>query len=236
MQLSIALFAGLKDRAGADHITLIDVPQGCTVGDIKRLAGEQFPQLGDLSSVAGVVGEAYAPDSTLVGANDRIALLPPVSGGAGDGDSDDASFCAGVFELSAVDLDVAALERRVWSPRCGAVVTFVGTTRDTHQGEAVERLEYEAFEAMTGPEMGRIFGDCLGKLGPSDGGPARMLCVHRTGTVLVGEPSVLIAVAAPHRAYAFDLCRVLIDDLKLRLPIWKREVLVSGAHWVGDRS
>jgi molybdopterin synthase catalytic subunit len=65
---------------------------------------------------------------------------------------------------------------------------------------------------------------------------ARMLCVHRTGVVGVGEPSVLISVAAPHRAYAFDLCRLLIDGLKDRLPIWKREVLTSGAHWVGDRS
>ena len=137
------------------------------MGDIKRLAGEQFPGLGDLSAVAGVIDEVYAPDSTQVQSSHKLALLPPVSGGEGDPAQEDSDFCAGVFELSAAALDVQALEQRVLSPRCGALVTFVGTTRDTHQGEKVQRLEYEAFEAMTGPEMGRIFADCLDQLGAS---------------------------------------------------------------------
>jgi molybdopterin synthase catalytic subunit len=236
MQLSVHLFAGLRDRAGSQSLILEDVPEGSTLGDIKRLLAQQHPKVGDLSSVAGVIGDAYAPDSTPIRAGDQVALLPPVSGGQGSAAELERSFCAGVFELSREALDVQALEQRVVSPRCGALVTFLGTTRDTHKGERVLRLEYEAFEAMTGPEMGRIFGDCLSQLGESPGGPARMLCVHRTGTVGVAEPSVLISVAAPHRAYAFDLCRLLIDELKARLPIWKREVLSSGAHWVGDRS
>jgi len=236
MQLSVRLFAGLRDRVGSDCLILKDVPEGSTLGEVKQLVAEQFPEVGDLSSVAGVIGHAYAPDSTPVNATDQLAFLPPVSGGQGDAAALEASFCAGVFELSLEPLDVQALEQRILSPRCGAVLTFLGTTRDSHKGEQVQRLEYEAFEAMTGPEMGRIFKDSVAQLGESPGGPARMLCVHRTGVVGVGEPSVLISVAAPHRAYAFDLCRLLIDGLKDRLPIWKREVLTSGAHWVGDRS
>ena len=102
------------------------------------------------------------------------------------------------------------------------------------------RLEYEAFESMTGPEMARIFARCRERFGDVDGTAPqralRMLCVHRTGFVEVGESSVAIAVASPHRAAAFDACRFLIDELKASLPVWKKEFLASGAHWVGDRS
>jgi molybdopterin synthase catalytic subunit len=104
----------------------------------------------------------------------------------------------------------------------------------------VLRLEYEAFEAMAGPEMARIFARCRERFGdPSGAHPQRalrMLCVHRTGSVAVGEVSVAIAVASPHRATAFDACRFLIDELKSSLPVWKKEHLEGGAHWVGDRS
>ena len=120
------------------------------------------------------------------------------------------------------------------------VVVFTGATRDTSRGRAVVRLEYEAFEAMTGPEMGRIFARCRGEHGDPDGArpdrTLRMLCVHRTGVVGVGEPSVAIAVASPHRAAAFEACRFLIDELKRSLPIWKKEVYAGGEEWVGDRS
>ena len=135
-----------------------------------------------------------------------------------------------------VELPDGPHQARVRDPRCGAVVSFVGTTRDTHRGKRVLRLEYEAFEAMTGPEMARIFEDVRARCGSVEGGEPRMLCVHRVGTVGVGEPSVAIVVATPHRDDAFSLARGLIDTLKERLPIWKREVLEDGSHWVGERS
>lgn len=139
----------------------------------------------------------------------------------------------GVLELSAAPLDAAALERRVQHASCGASVCFTGTTRATNRGKDVLRLEYEAFERMTGPEMARIFERCRAEC-PEPG--LRMLVVHRTGVVGVGEPSVVIAVASPHRAGAFAACRFLIDELKRSLPVWKKEFTADGAHWVGDRS
>jgi molybdopterin synthase catalytic subunit len=166
----------------------------------------------------------------------ELALLPPVSGGAPEADA----FELGVFELSAGPLDPGDCQRRVAHPACGAIVLFTGTTRATNREREVVRLEYEAFEAMAGPEMGRIFARCRERFGDVDGRRTerrlRMLCVHRTGTVGVGEPSVVVAVASPHRLQAFEACRFLIDELKRSLPVWKREVYPDGRHWVGDRS
>ena len=109
---------------------------------------------------------------------------------------------------------------------------FTGTTRDTNRGQEVVRLDYEAFHAMAGPEMSRIFEDCAAAQARVGGGDPRldlrMLCVHRTGTVGVGEPSVVIAVASPHRDAAFLAARFLIDTLKERLPVWKKRSTTAG--------
>ena len=142
-------------------------------------------------------------------------------------------YARGVFELARAALDPAAIEARVRHPACGACVAFTGTTRAENRGRRVLRLEYEAFERMTGPEMGRIFERCLAA---QPGAGLRMLVVHRVGVVEVGEPSVVIAVASPHRAEAFAACRFLIDELKRTLPVWKKEFTEGGEHWIGDRS
>ena len=90
---------------------------------------------------------------------------------------------------------------------------------------------------MTGPEMARIFERCRSELAADDAARAlRMLCQHRVGVVEVGEPSVVIAVASPHRDQAFRACRFLIDELKASLPVWKKEFYEGGAHWIGERS
>lgn len=238
MRIEIQLFAALRERAGTDRLVLEDVPEGTTVDGLKSLARAACPALGDLGSVAGVVGTAYARGDTVLRPGDEVALLPPVSGGA-PGPDDDLE--RGVFELAAEPLDVAALQARVAHPSCGAIVLFTGTTREHNRGQDVVRLDYEAFHAMAGPEMGRIFDECRSAHGPASaqGDPRRalrMLCVHRTGTVGVGEPSVVIAVASPHRDAAFGAARFLIDTLKERLPVWKKEVYGDGHHWIGDRS
>ena len=245
MRVSIRLFAALRERAGCDSIDLVDVPAGSTIDDLKRLAVAQLPSLGDLGSVAGVIGTSYARPDAIVAEGDDVAFLPPVSGGAPAPAADDLALAEGVFELSAEPLDVAAIQARVGHPSCGAIVLFTGTTRDTNRGQGVVELDYEAFAEMAGPEMGRIFADCLKAHGP-DSAPEdpdaetrlrlRMLALHRTGVVGVGEPSVVIAVASPHRDAAFLAARALIDTLKERLPVWKKEVYQGGHHWIGDRS
>ncbi|MEM1453461.1 MAG: molybdenum cofactor biosynthesis protein MoaE [Planctomycetota bacterium] len=258
-RIRVRLFAVLRERAGVDEIELNGVPPDATVGAVKALVAERHPELGDLTAVATVVGTAYASPDTALGDADEVALLPPVSGGAPDGDPDGDpgnDVERGVFVLSADPLDPADLQARVAHPSCGGIVVFTGTTRDTNRGQDVAQLDYEAFEEMSGPEMRRIFDDCLREHGPgSQGGGShgegasgegadreevdrrlRMVCAHRVGTVGVGEPSVVIAVASPHRDAAFLAARFLIDTLKERLPVWKKEVYRDGHHWIGDRS
>jgi MoaE-MoaD fusion protein len=125
-------------------------------------------------------------------------------------------------------------------PAFGALAVFTGHTRDFSRGRRVLYLDYEALDEMTGPEMGRIFAEALQNFGPFAGAgaprPLRMLVQHRVGRVAPAEPSVLVGVASPHREAAFSVCRFLLDSLKERLPVWKKECYEDGHHWVGDRS
>lgn len=132
--------------------------------------------------------------------------------------------------LSAKPLDAAALERAVKTDAHGAVVTFLGTTRETSPDDPrpVAALEYEAYESLAVAEMERIADETRERFGPL--GIAMM---HRTGRVALGEPSVAVVVAAPHRGAAFDACRFAIDALKSRVAVWKREVYRDGgAAWI----
>lgn len=246
MRLTVRLYAGLRERAGASALELDDLPEPLDVAGLKRELARRHPALGDLASARGVLGTRYVPDATALADGAEVSLLPPVSGGDPTGDDD--AYERGVFEIRATPLEPAEAEERVAHPSCGAVVTFTGRTRGTNRGKKVVRLEYEAFEEMAGAEMARIYAECRALFGPESARaerpgtePAaerrlRMLTLHRTGVVGVGEPSVVIAVASPHRDAAFRACRFLIDALKERVPLWKREVDESGAAWVGERS
>lgn len=234
MKLEVQLFASLRERAGRSSLSIDALPDGLDVRALKLELQRRHPELGSLGHVRGVLGTNYVADETVLRDGDTLALLPPVSGGAFDSDAD---LARGVFELCSEPIDPALASQRVAHPSCGAVTTFTGLTRDSHHGRTVVRLEYEAFAAMTGPEMQRIFERCRETLAADTAERAlRMLVLHRIGTVEVGQPSVVIAVASPHRDLAFRACRFLIDELKLSLPIWKKEFFSDGEHWIGDRS
>lgn len=238
MKQRIRLFAVLRERAGQEVLELDGLEDGLSVAGLKAHLALSHPELGDLAFVRGVVGTRYVQDDHLLVGGGELALLPPVSGGAGRGVPD---YEKGVFEIAADPIDAGTLALRVGHESCGAVVNFTGVTRNRNRGEDVTQLDYEAFEAMSGPEMARIFERCLQTFGPSahDGDAEfmlRMICVHRTGVVPVGEPSVVIAVASPHRDAAFHAARFLIDELKKSLPVWKKEHYAKGHHWIGDRS
>lgn len=229
-QLRVRLFAGLRERAGSGEL-LADWAEGMTLGALKEQLETRYPELGSLGHVRGVIGTEYAPDGRSVGAEDEVSLLPPVSGGA-------PGVEFGVFEIHEGALDVADAQARVAHESCGAVVTFTGMTRATNRGQPVVRLDYEAFHAMAATEMERIFRECRDTF-ESESDPERALrlyCAHRTGTVGVGEPSVVIAAASPHRDVAFRAARFLIDELKRSVPLWKKECYADGHHWIGDRS
>lgn len=128
-------------------------------------------------------------------------------------------------------IDVSAVGRGVAAPRHGAVVVFEGVARDNHLGKAVLYLDYEAYEPMALAEMGEIVGEIQSKWAGTD-----VFIVHRVGRVEIGEPAVVIAVASPHRAEAYEASRYAIEELKARVPIWKKETYGDGTAWIGNRS
>ncbi len=233
MDLTLRLFAGLRERAGRERLLLTHLPDGLDVAGLKRHVEQRHPELGSLESALAVLGTEYIAETTRLTAGSELALLPPVSGGAPDSDQ---ALERGVFELCTKPLDVEAARVRIGHAAQGAQIVFVGTARDFSRGKSVLCLEYEAFEAMTTPQMARIFHACRDELGPERARGLRMLCLHRVGVVPVTEPAVVIAVSSPHRAEAFLACRFLIDELKRSLPIWKKEVYQDGAAWLGERS
>jgi molybdopterin synthase catalytic subunit len=236
MRLTVRLFASLRERAGRELLQLEDVPAGADVAAAKRLLEASHPELGSLQAVRGVVGTSYVPDATRIREGEELALLPPVSGGGGAHERDEA-LARGVFELAAEALDPGGAQRRVQHPSCGAVVVFTGNARDRNRSRDVVRLDYEAFSAMAESEMAHVFEECRARIAGGDERHAlRMLVQHRTGTVAVGEPAVVVAVASPHRDAAFQAARFLIDELKARVPLWKKEVYADGHHWIGERS
>mgnify|MGYP002637020621 CR=1 FL=1 len=137
------------------------------------------------------------------------------------------------IELTEGPIDVGAAYARVVDPACGGVCLFVGTTRETHEGRPVEELSYEAYEAMAKLELQALANQLRERF------PALVgLClIHRLGVVPLAEASVLIATATPHRPEAFEACRAGIDELKARVPIWKKESYRDGSSpaWVSNK-
>jgi molybdopterin synthase catalytic subunit len=125
-------------------------------------------------------------------------------------------------------VDLAGLVASVTHDGAGAVVTFAGTVRDRNQGRAVTGIEYSAYRSMAERELAAILAEAEGRL-PG----LRAAAEHRVGALAVGEPSVAIATSHPHRAEAYEGNRYVIEELKRRLPVWKRELYVDGTReWV----
>ncbi|MCO6510679.1 MAG: molybdenum cofactor biosynthesis protein MoaE [Aridibacter famidurans] len=131
------------------------------------------------------------------------------------------------FELTTEPLDVGAIARRVVPEECGATVTLDGYVRRFTKGRETEHLVYEAYEPMALKEMDRLAAAAKEKFEISN-----VSIVHRLGKLEIGETSVVISVAAPHRRAAFEACEWLIKELKRTVPIWKKEVYADGEVWV----
>jgi molybdopterin synthase catalytic subunit len=123
-------------------------------------------------------------------------------------------------------LNETELARIVHSPRYGGIVTFSGTVRDNARGLHVTALAYEAYEPLARKELARIAEEAEARWGGA------CAVAHRLGLVAIGDPSVIVVYAAPHRAEAFEACRWVIDTLKETVPIWKRETYESGDVWI----
>jgi MoaE-MoaD fusion protein len=207
MEVTVRLFAMLRERAGAREVTL-ELPDGARVKDA-------LAQLGPIAEglpLVMAVNREYAPEDQVLDPGDELALIPPVSGGE-----------AATHHVRVTDepLSLDSLVERVRDPRAGAVVTFQGVTRE------VDKLEYEAYAEMAEQKMAAIVAEAVDKHG---------LCAaaaeHRVGDVPLSEPSVTVAVSAPHRGEAFAGAREIIDRLKAEAPIWKKEIEGGEGRWV----
>jgi molybdopterin synthase catalytic subunit/molybdopterin converting factor small subunit len=198
MVVHVRLFAALRERAGRDAIEL-ELPDGALVSDALAAVDDLAR---DLPLVLAVNREYAAPGDRLA-PGDELALIPPVSGGAAT---------APHVAVRAEPLSLDALAAAVRDPRAGAVVTFSGVTRE------VDHLDYEAYAEMAAEQIEAIVAAAIDRHG---------LCAaaaeHRVGRVPRSEASVIVAASAPHRAAAFAGAREIIDEIKARAPIWKRE-------------
>jgi molybdopterin synthase catalytic subunit len=132
------------------------------------------------------------------------------------------------FRFSHQPIDIAALRAELADVHCGGFTSFEGWVRDHNEGQQVTRLEYEAFEALGQREGERIVQEACERYGVP-----RALCVHRIGTLALGDVAVWVGVSSAHRDEAFKACRQIIDEVKHRIPIWKKEHYVSGdSGWV----
>ncbi|MBM3470419.1 MAG: molybdopterin converting factor [Armatimonadetes bacterium] len=215
MQITVSLFAAHREAVGTPTVQLA-VPDGTTAGGVWDILTAQYLKLNRMPRPTTVaINDAVVPPSTALAHGDRVALLAPVSGGS-------------LVELVRDPIRVEAVLDSVRHPGAGAAVLFLGTVRDHSRGRDVERLEYEAYEALARTEMARIAEQAAERWG------ARIAIVHRLGALAIGEISVAIAVAAPHRREAFEAGRFAIDTLKQTVPIWKKEIWAGGAEWIGE--
>jgi molybdopterin synthase catalytic subunit/molybdopterin converting factor small subunit len=210
VRVTVRLFAGLRERAGTARLEIDGVER---VEDVwAKLALGEEP-----AGLLYAVNRDYVDRGRALADGDEVAVIPPVSGGA--------------FRLSGEPLELQAAVAEAASDDAGAVATFVGTVRRSSRGREVLYLEYEAFEEMAEPLLAGLARELKTK---------HDLCEvaihHRVGRVEIGEPSVVIAVSAPHRAAALEACREAIDTLKGTIPLWKKEVYAGGEEWIGKGS
>ena len=209
MTVRIRLFAGLRERAGWTQREI----DAATVADVWPAL-----DLGDEpNGLLYAVNKEYATRDHVLADGDEVALIPPVSGGA--------------FLLSDEPLSLDRVVDEVRSDEAGAIATFTGTTRVHSRDRVVTHLDYEAYEGMAERVMAEI----------AEALHARYeLCAvaihHRVGRVGIGETSVVIAVSSAHRQAALAACKDAIDELKERVPLWKKEVYEGGEQWIGQGS
>ncbi len=225
MTVPIQLFASLKDAAKTSQIA-IEIPENATVAQLLDAVAREFPDMKKwLPHCRVAVNEEYASNGQIVRDGDEIALIPPVSGGA------QSPFVAVVERELSLDEVVRAVQAEIGG-KAGAICTFLGVVRESSRDlegqvrDDIEFLDYEAYAPMARREMQKIALEAGTKW------DAAVALTHRVGRLGVGEASVAIAVATAHRGESFEACRYVIEELKKRVPVWKRETARDGFWWV----
>ncbi len=217
MKVRVRFFAGLRERFGANEL-MLELPEGTDVSAALTQLNADYPDvhLPDKRFTVAVNRSFARPDRVLV-EGDEVALIPPVSGGAGK-----------LFEIVGGPISLDEVMNRVLAPERGGITVFAGTVRAVTGSQQTDYLEYEAYPEMAEASFAQIAGEARERWPDVDA----IAVVHRVGRLEVGDVSIVIAVAAGHRANTFDACHYVIDRIKQVSPIWKKEVGPDGAMWV----
>ncbi|MEW6523500.1 MAG: molybdenum cofactor biosynthesis protein MoaE [Bacillota bacterium] len=216
MLVKVKLFAALADAAQARDLEL-ELPPESTGRRVLDELVRLYPALEKLARRSVLaVNRAYASQDVVLHDGDEVALIPPVSGGA-----------VARAWLTTEPLDTRQLEAVVASERAGAIVTFLGVVRGITQDRRTLYLEYEAY-----PEMALERLEAVRREAEDQWPGVSVAVAHRTGRLEVGEPSVIISAASPHRKAAFAAASYVIDRIKETVPIWKKEVWEDGSEWI----
>ncbi len=219
--VTVKLFAGVREAAGVSSVE-VELRAPANIAHAVEAASRAVPGFWRLPKTVLLASNGeYASYETPVKDGDEVAVIPPVSGGSD----------TGTQEITITDdpLEPGPLTELVRTERDGAVVTFLGVTRNHNEGRRVLYLEYEAYRPMADQVIAEIINDVKGRYEIG-----QVAVAHRTGRVDIGETSMIVAVGAAHRRPAFEAALHFIDRLKQIVPIWKKEYFEGGEVWIGD--
>jgi molybdopterin synthase catalytic subunit/molybdopterin converting factor small subunit len=218
MDVDIRYFAMIREIVGRSRERRT-VAEGATAGDLFDVIAADHPRLERLKPVVlPMVNQVYVPIDHPLRDGDEVAFIPTVSGGEPKR-----------FRIQSEPLDPRDIEALVANPGAGAMATFIGTVRDHGRGKSVTHLDYEAYAPAAELTLAQIGDEIRERWGVE-----HVAIAHRVGSLAVGEASVVISVASPHRDAAFEACRYAIERIKEIVPIWKKEHYADGAAWLGS--
>ena len=224
--VKIKFFASFRERLGREELD-IELDKKITIAELLEKLKTELPEAGKILGSGRciiAVNQEVAKGETPVSQGDEVAIFPPVSGGCGDKEERPVRVQKKDFS---VGIEIDRIRRR--SPRAGAVVAFLGTVREFSRGKTIKKLQYEHYPGMAEKKLMELREDALKKFGILE-----VSIIHRVGELKVNDNIVLIVASAEHRADAFDACRWCIDELKKKVPIWKKEVATTGEEWIEE--
>jgi molybdopterin synthase catalytic subunit len=225
VRIKVLFFGVLKDICGRAE-DLLELPAGSPLRAVFDHYAARFPALAAMAgSIVPARNHEFGQPGDPLHEGDEVALLPPVSGGSAL-PPEIADPEGHFFALTREPIDVRAAEQRVLREFDGAIVTFQGVVRNNTRGRTTLRLEYECYETMAIRKMAEIGREIAAQFAVG-----RVAMIHRLGTLEIGEASVLVIAAAPHRRPAFDAALEGINRLKRLVPIWKKEFFADGEVW-----